>query len=385
MAIGGALCGYGFAILTLSWYRAYAYMGADSVPKTVAAAFLVGSIVMMGLSFIPRVLSVIITIAFLLLAAIQLAPFDRDPVPDSRSEFVPFSIEKRKALPVLYSLLALILLYIAVSQLLYLGDRSFSWYNTYMSGVEILSSAMVFMLVLRGRLDGRLVEMSTLLVVVATLVAVPFLMTDFRIVLATIVPFCSHAARVLSAIAFCLLVSRSRINAFSVFGTVEGTMKLPTLLGVAISLPLLQQENYYLTMMVLAVVCIYTAVIALYAILRFTRKDNRSAEETIRRLSEQQDMDYEKYYDELLRKTCDRLAERFRLSDREREVLELLIGKEPLSKISEILCLSPNTIKTHTRSIYSKLEIHSKNDLIIMFNATRKEFLLEDDETPKGI
>jgi len=383
MVVGGLLCGLGFAVLTLSWYRVYAWSPVEGIPRTVAAAFLVGAIVMTGFSLLPHAVAVVLAIVLLALAWLQLRGRPGQASQGSAAAQAPESLEsaERKALPVLYSLLALIFLYIAVSQLLYLGNRSFSWYNMYMGLIEILSSAVVLALVWRGRLDDRLVEFSSMLVVAAILVAVPFLVTDLHLVSATASSFCSHAVRVLSAIAFCLLVSRARVDAFTVFGRVEGVMKVPTLIGVAISLPLLRQENRYLTVAVLVMVCVYAVVIALYAILSYSRRDNRSAEETIRRLSEQRNMEFEDFQQELFDRTCDRLAERFQLSQRERDVLEQLIHREPLSRISDRLCLSPNTVKTHTRSIYAKMEVHSKSDLAAVFNTTRKEVMLESEES----
>lgn len=53
-----------------------------------------------------------------------------------------------------------------------------------------------------------------------------------------------------------------------------------------------------------------------------------------------------------------------KLSSRENEVLSLLAKGKSYASIAEELFLSVNTIKTHARNIYDKLQINNKNDLI---------------------
>lgn len=63
---------------------------------------------------------------------------------------------------------------------------------------------------------------------------------------------------------------------------------------------------------------------------------------------------------------CGRLVERYALSAREREVLELLARGNTRASIAEKLCISENTARVHVKNIYSKLRIHSKQQLIDM-------------------
>ncbi len=52
------------------------------------------------------------------------------------------------------------------------------------------------------------------------------------------------------------------------------------------------------------------------------------------------------------------------LSDRELEVLRLLAQGLTLAEIAKQLYLSTNTLKAHTQNIYSKLDVHSRVDLV---------------------
>jgi LuxR family maltose regulon positive regulatory protein len=52
------------------------------------------------------------------------------------------------------------------------------------------------------------------------------------------------------------------------------------------------------------------------------------------------------------------------LSERERQVLRLLTTHLSSTDIARELYLSPNTVRTHIKRIYSKLDVHSRNDAV---------------------
>ena len=54
------------------------------------------------------------------------------------------------------------------------------------------------------------------------------------------------------------------------------------------------------------------------------------------------------------------------LAAREREVLELLLENRKRKEIAERLCLSENTIKTHTRNLYAKVGVSSREELFAL-------------------
>ena len=66
--------------------------------------------------------------------------------------------------------------------------------------------------------------------------------------------------------------------------------------------------------------------------------------------------------DKVLRLLC-RLDEGEMLAPREREILELILEDKRRKEIASLLCLSENTIKTYTRSLYLKLKVSSREEL----------------------
>lgn len=65
-----------------------------------------------------------------------------------------------------------------------------------------------------------------------------------------------------------------------------------------------------------------------------------------------------------LEQQCEDIADRFGLSNREREVLALLARGRSTPYIQDELCIAQGTVKSHVRHIYTKLDITSKQELI---------------------
>lgn len=61
---------------------------------------------------------------------------------------------------------------------------------------------------------------------------------------------------------------------------------------------------------------------------------------------------------------CKRIASEFALSNREADVLPLLASGNSHKRVAEQLYISAETVKTHAHSIYRKLDVHSKQELI---------------------
>jgi LuxR family transcriptional regulator, maltose regulon positive regulatory protein len=63
------------------------------------------------------------------------------------------------------------------------------------------------------------------------------------------------------------------------------------------------------------------------------------------------------------------------LTERELEVLRFLAEGQTIAEIAHTLYLSPNTLKAHTNTIYSKLDVHSRLQAV---NKARELGLLAD-------
>ena len=61
-------------------------------------------------------------------------------------------------------------------------------------------------------------------------------------------------------------------------------------------------------------------------------------------------------------RTC---IEKFGLSPREADVLRLLVAGDSTAQIQDKLCIAPGTFNYHMRNIYSKLGVHSRQELLV--------------------
>ena len=67
------------------------------------------------------------------------------------------------------------------------------------------------------------------------------------------------------------------------------------------------------------------------------------------------------------------------LSNREREVLELITKGFTTDEIAGLIEVSRHTVLTYVRRIYAKLEVNSKTEAIY---EARKQWLLDDRRSP---
>lgn len=67
-------------------------------------------------------------------------------------------------------------------------------------------------------------------------------------------------------------------------------------------------------------------------------------------------------------KQCRQLQEAYSLSSRETEVMELIARGNSMASIAERLVISENTVRTHAKHIYTKLDIHKRQELLDMLH-----------------
>ena len=71
---------------------------------------------------------------------------------------------------------------------------------------------------------------------------------------------------------------------------------------------------------------------------------------------------------------CAEVADEFKLSCREGEILVLIARGYTTNNIAERLVISPYTVNTHVRHIYEKMQIHKRSELLNYLNMQRSDF-----------
>lgn len=92
----------------------------------------------------------------------------------------------------------------------------------------------------------------------------------------------------------------------------------------------------------------------------------------------------EPVYQDRISKQAALVRQHYRLSAREAEVMELIARGNTVARIAEDLVVSENTIRTHSKRIYAKLDIHKKQELLDLIDAFDPHELEErEPATPK--
>ena len=70
--------------------------------------------------------------------------------------------------------------------------------------------------------------------------------------------------------------------------------------------------------------------------------------------------------------TCSAMVERFKLSNREAEILPFAVRGRTGERIAQELVITKSTVDTHLRRIYAKCGVHSRQELIDLFESCKK-------------
>ena len=90
--------------------------------------------------------------------------------------------------------------------------------------------------------------------------------------------------------------------------------------------------------------------------------DGAAPTSTVKR-NQTHDADAPNYQDRLSKQAA-LVRQHYRLSARETEVMELIARGNTVARIAEQLVVPENTIRTHSKRIYAKLDIHKKQELV---------------------
>ena len=223
-----------------------------------------------------------------------------------------------------------------------------------MLGLILGTTLVLAMLVVRGSSAPRVDSLYPYITVVvaACLVAYPFMGPRYELVFTFLISCVYLLADTLMKATMAEAARGNRIHPLAFFGAgdtvVFSTMAAGTFLGM------LPREggsvNQVMYVVAIALICVYFLMIPLVAARRRTQQKEHVV---IRPLDK----------DELSMR-CERLASRHGVTQSELVVMEQLAMGRTVSAISESLNLSENTIRSHCKSLYRKLDIHSKQELI---------------------
>ena len=364
-AVAAALAGAGVAWLYLQWAPFFASLGAKDVIACVFIAMAVGSALKVPLDMLPAPAAAIV-LALLPTVSVALARrADAHPVPAGRAPRM-FHEVNPTAIPwkILFGVAVYSFALGAVKGVPVQSDPvPFVALTVVHHGVEIvLAAAMLWWVLVRGRLINfsglwRAVLLFTAAALfflpVAGPAAVPWLLLGAGIA-QTLVVMLLWA--MLADVAHHSTASPLVIFASGWLATYEASAAFAarSLAAFASATFLGQLESPAIAVTVLAYVVTVTVVLAL--------NDSAFAQRRIFA-----DLDVAAPVPavfESLDAGCERLGAECGLTVREVEVLQMLVKGRSKSYIAETLFISENTVRSHSKHIYQKLGVHSKQEVL---------------------
>jgi len=135
-----------------------------------------------------------------------------------------------------------------------------------------------------------------------------------------------------------------------------------TTLGLSLLFPITQVDSELLALIITVVIAFILVTMTIILIL-------------VRSIRSRQ-KDYSEQAQSLVSKAIESIIIEYKLTKREGEVLHLLITGQSFSQIASTLFLSINTIRTHIKSIYRKIGINEKQQLIALVEENVRSLLL---------
>lgn len=161
-----------------------------------------------------------------------------------------------------------------------------------------------------------------------------------------------------------------RVSGFVVYGFVRGAIVACFGIGALVGFSAKDLDMNLAVIVMISIILLYLVAVAASTIYRRKRllydieeNEDTSSDEVINR-----DSFTSEYSENYVRKIT-HATNKFGLTRREIDVFVLLARGRSLRLISEELMLSEHTIRSHTRHIYSKIDVHSKQELIDVFEA----------------
>ncbi len=196
------------------------------------------------------------------------------------------------------------------------------------------------------------------LVVAACMIPFPFMPAEFCLPFVFVISVFYLLVETLfkGTMAQCVRISgESAMLTFSFgFGIEFAVMALGSYMG---AIPRGESgENQAMFVIALALLCMYLLVVPLVSIRR--KRRDRQAEAVAERIV------IRPVAADELQQRCGEIAEHSGITQSELPVMTLLAAGQTVAAISRELSLSENTIRSHSKAIYRKLDIHSKQELI---------------------
>lgn len=192
-------------------------------------------------------------------------------------------------------------------------------------------------------------------VLITAFLIFPFLQEEYRVIILFIGSLGFTLFSIVMMMSCITIAHEKRISLVFVYALFAGVTYVSRLIGDGLSLIIrtstLSQETQIVTSVFLL---LYGCSVVMFVLMRKGSIDKNEK-------SEHPGVD-------VLKETCLTLTAKHGFSKRQSEVLDLLVHGYDVPSIAKKLFISENTVRTHTKRIYTLLDVHSKQEIIDLVN-----------------
>ena len=357
--IAGLLIGVSNGVFFLLWGEVFSSFDATSVMYVLFFAGIISGGICLILLFIKSVIAYIVLGMLLPVAAGSLWSALKTAHERQVKPYIETTIKGLRTYPwrPLICVTVLGFVFNAMREISFVDFNGPATINMFsLLGLVVVSVAVVGIMQITGakKPDIERLYSPIMLVIAGCLIPVPFLDAQYRIVFIVLIS-CAYLFVVTLFKATCANNSKeSLLHPFCVFGIgytgVFGSVALGTWVGMVPREAGGENSTIYVIGIVL--VAIYLLAIPLVLMKR------RRKSSVIVAMDEDQ-----------LAFCCERVARRYAITQSEQAVMELLARNMSYASVAKELQLSENTVRTHGKAIYRKLDVHSKQELVDLVTA----------------
>lgn len=372
--VAGVSGGIGAGILMPLWFVRAGCLSGDRFAYVVGVVSLVSAPLALVVDLLPEMGMVVVSLLLVLASSVLLVVFERmhssetsknqeafehapSPVSDNSEE----SPLKRLAAPLVYVFL-LSFSYGVLDVVAMASPAVSAAVSGFASQVGGLAAIGAFLLYVRFGAGRYAAMLNIALAIIATgLLFLPFLPSVYSVVLVVL----THMGWEISLLVLYALVvevfrhDRAKLLAFAALAF---AFPRPGVLAgwLIASLVAVDSQFAFAQMTAIAFALLYLIMMGVWLL---RTREKRAAERALRKRDELIKR-YVRARDDLQELACDDLARSHGLTKRETELLKLLAQGRDVAYIEKTLFLSRNTVKSYSKSLYAKLAVHSKQEVI---------------------
>lgn len=360
----------GLGWLYICWSEAYQWMKIRDVAISIMLSLMISTVAAGVSVYIPPIARFVLIVAIPIIASVLFAGYLKTSFENELDRIPPASLYGEGQMMVAngrwFAMLAVYAIVLGAIHVISASQEGATQDQPY--GVYLATSLIVAFAFIMGVLSNKLPSAKAFWLVIVGVIGLSFVaVLAFGSLLQVILSIFAGVRYVAFGYINIKLVDiarHSRTPIYVVFAAGWGIIQIGMSLGGIATLYSLDTLGLNLDV----VVAMLLAVLALGGLFLAQSSEPSDVFIGALRSNESAESDEKASMEDMLLKRCRTLKQHYGLTEREAEIVFLIAQGYTQTYCAEALMVSINTIRSHMKHIYSKLDIHSKDELLQLLN-----------------